>query len=321
MAARRGGVLLRPHGRPGRGAAGRAGVPPPRLAPPRRRPDRHRRPRRGPRPLRWMRLAAARSASTTTTGSRLRRRPLADRHRQRRHGAPRQRLDRGAGRETGALIRCSPRTTTCSATPGSTATGGCTCTPQTARPAGDSPSPIPHARPRALARAGRRGPRFGAEAVRRLEPAAGTDGEPLLVLARAGTPQPSWRCTPRRDGAHRAAARHRIAHRAFRRRPRHAGAAGTPLDRLDRPRHPATGAPVRPRHRRDHPRGRRPGRGHRAAGAHRAADVHLRRRHHRPDVRGRAGHRGRARARPSSTATAASASTPTPPTAPPPWRG
>ena len=54
------GVLLRPHGRPGRGAAGRAGVPPPDLAPPPRHPDRRRRPPRGPRPLR---------ATTTTTGS------------------------------------------------------------------------------------------------------------------------------------------------------------------------------------------------------------------------------------------------------------
>ena len=45
------GALLRPHGRPRRGAAGRAGVPPPHLAPPGRRPDRHRRARRRPRPV------------------------------------------------------------------------------------------------------------------------------------------------------------------------------------------------------------------------------------------------------------------------------
>ena len=42
VAAGRAGVLLRPDGRPGRGAAGRAGVPPPHLAPPRRHPDRAR---------------------------------------------------------------------------------------------------------------------------------------------------------------------------------------------------------------------------------------------------------------------------------------
>ena len=51
LAARRRGVPLRPDGRPGRGAAGRAGLPPPDLAPPRRHPDRRRRTDRRPRPL------------------------------------------------------------------------------------------------------------------------------------------------------------------------------------------------------------------------------------------------------------------------------
>ena len=103
VAAGRRGVLLRPHGRPGRGAAGRAGVPPPHLAPPRRRPTDtdargpglyRRRPRRCVRQHNYYGVDVSDDGRwLIVTG-------------ERRHRPPRQRLDRRPARPLGwvALI-------------------------------------------------------------------------------------------------------------------------------------------------------------------------------------------------------------------------
>ena len=228
-------------------------------------------------------------------------------------------------RSTAAHARCSPRPTTCSATPGWTATACSTCTPPTARRAGGSPSPT-RAHPvrehwRELVA---EDPDSVLQAVRRLEPRP----DRTATAARAG-PRPARgrRAGParrrrRHPPRHRPAARHRVAHRLLGGRPGHARRGGPALAGLDRPRHPAAGAPLRPRTpARRCWRTAAPGAVDVPAGAHRAARVHLGRRHHGPHVRPLTARRARPAARPSSPATAASASAASPPTPPPRWPG
>ena len=125
---------------------------------------------------------------------------------------------------TRRCTRCSPRPTTCSATRGSTATACSTCTPPTARRAGGSPSPT--RAPRGASTGASWSPRTRTrccDGVRRLER---PDGPPLLVLARS--PARGRRAGParrrrRHPARHRAAARHRVAHRPLGGRPRHPG--------------------------------------------------------------------------------------------------
>ena len=197
LAARRRGVPLRPDGRRGRGAAGRAGLPPPDLAAPDRHPDRRRRAGRRPRPLRASTPTTASTSPATAAGcwSPATSAPPAATA----CGSPTWR------RRRPPWSRCSPRPTTCSATPGWTATAGSTCTPPTARRAGGSPSPTRATPgPRALARAGRRGPRLGADRRRAgwSPPARTTRPTACSCSPAAGTRSPRWRCT-RRDGTPR----------------------------------------------------------------------------------------------------------------------
>ena len=177
-----------------------------------------------------------------------------------------------------------------------------------------------HARPRALARAGRRGPRLRA---RRRPPAgAARRARRCSCWPAAATPSPSWRCTTRRRHAarRRPAARAGVADRPVRGRPRHPGRSRAAVDRLDRLRHPEPGAPLRER--RDGAGGGGAGRGRGAApcGARSARSP-------RPTARPSAcsslspRRRTRARGPRSSPATAASASPASPPTAPPRWPG
>ncbi len=239
LAARRRGVRLRPDGRRGRGPSRGAGVPPAGLAPPggcahrHRRADRRAGALRGPHVLRRARVP---------------RRRLARRRRQRGHGAPRQHLDRGAGRGD-ATPHAGARPVRRRAVP---RMGG---PRRPALPAHHRRRPAlaprrgrsPQAGPRALARTRARGPRIGAgggAAARTGRRACASGARPRP--ARGGRGRAARR-RRRRAARHRPAPRHRIAHRPVGRRPRHPGRGRAAVAGLDRSRHTAGGAPLRPR--------------------------------------------------------------------------
>ena len=138
-----------------------------------------------------------------------------------------------------------------------------------------------------------------------LQPADSDDpADGLLALARSRhAAARGGAARPRRDAARRRpAARPRLAARADHRRRGHTGAAGPAVDRLDRPRHPAAGAPLRPRAP-ARPSWTRPPPAPSTVPAVRTEqrDLHLRRRHHRADVRRQPRRGPRGRARPCST--------------------
>ena len=164
--------------------AGRAGVPPPRVAPPRRHPDERGPADRRARPLRRPHVLLR---------ARLPRRPLAGGHRQRRHGPPRQRLDRRPARRRRRCTRCSPRPTTSSARRGSSATACSTCAPPTARRGGGWPSPT--RAPRGASTGASWSPRTPTPCSTASAAWSRPTGRRCSCWPAAATPSPSWPCT------------------------------------------------------------------------------------------------------------------------------